>query len=75
MLTTAWRKLYGHSPPCGAGVDTISNADVNFHLPMPVFRVVLCSAVYCFQTCIIVDYLAAHEPPLSDRKILFLEGR
>ncbi|GFW37120.1 hypothetical protein TNCV_5020181 [Trichonephila clavipes] len=21
MLPTAWRKLYGHSPPCGAGVD------------------------------------------------------
>ncbi|GFS65274.1 hypothetical protein TNCV_2451161 [Trichonephila clavipes] len=21
MLLSAWRKLYGHSPPCGAGVD------------------------------------------------------
>ncbi|GFX77759.1 uncharacterized protein TNCV_1106761 [Trichonephila clavipes] len=33
----------------------LSRADVTFHRPLPVFRVVRCSVVYCFQTQITVE--------------------
>ncbi|GFU28594.1 hypothetical protein TNCV_468031 [Trichonephila clavipes] len=48
-----------------------SLADVTFRHSLPDFRVVLCSSVHCFQTCITVEI----ELILRDRKILLLEGR
>ncbi|GFU33789.1 uncharacterized protein TNCV_2828121 [Trichonephila clavipes] len=47
-----------------------SRADVTFRRPMPVFRVVQCSSVHCFQTRITVELfyctrvLKADNPPL-----------
>ncbi|GFS76063.1 hypothetical protein TNCV_4666691 [Trichonephila clavipes] len=71
MLPTAWRKLYSHSPPCGAGV----------HRP----ALTSPSVAYCqffgarrstaFKLTSLWNCSAAHELLLRDRKILLLEGR
>ncbi|GFS89315.1 uncharacterized protein TNCV_3399891 [Trichonephila clavipes] len=48
-------------------------SDVNFRRPLPVFLVVRCSSVHCFQTRITVELFSAHELLLRNRKILLLK--
>ncbi|GFY14389.1 uncharacterized protein TNCV_1021541 [Trichonephila clavipes] len=44
-----------------------SRTDVTFHRSLPVFRVVRCSSVHCFQTHITMEH-KIHELLLRDRK-------
>ncbi|GFW04672.1 uncharacterized protein TNCV_3897241 [Trichonephila clavipes] len=53
-----------------------SRADVTFRRPLPVFRVVQCSSVHCFQILITLwNCSVSHALLLHDRKILLLEAR
>ncbi|GFW20220.1 hypothetical protein TNCV_1855441 [Trichonephila clavipes] len=71
MLPTAWRKLYGHSPPCGAGVDrralTSSSVIHRQFCEFFGFRRSTASKLASLWNC-----SAAHELLLPDRKILLL---
>ncbi|GFV03185.1 hypothetical protein TNCV_4017821 [Trichonephila clavipes] len=53
-IDEAWMKLNGHSPLCRTGVYhtclSVCHPDVTFRRAFPVFRVVRCSSVHCFQT-------------------------
>ncbi|GFY09568.1 uncharacterized protein TNCV_4322461 [Trichonephila clavipes] len=42
-----------------------SRADVTFRCPLPVFRVVWCSSVHCFQTRIIVELIRCTRAPIA----------
>ncbi|GFU89929.1 uncharacterized protein TNCV_164141 [Trichonephila clavipes] len=42
-----------------------SPADVTFHRPLPIFRVVRCSSVHCFQTRIIGELFRCPRAPIS----------
>ncbi|GFX62272.1 hypothetical protein TNCV_3306451 [Trichonephila clavipes] len=74
MLPTAWRKLYGHSPPCGAGVDRRALTSTS---------IVHCQVFELFSACrstasklaSLWNCSAAHELLLLDRKIILLESR
>ncbi|GFV14291.1 uncharacterized protein TNCV_807231 [Trichonephila clavipes] len=43
----------------------LSHADVTFRRPLPVFRVVRCSSVYCFQTRINVKLFHCTRAPMA----------
>ncbi|GFV23277.1 uncharacterized protein TNCV_4779911 [Trichonephila clavipes] len=42
-----------------------SNADVTFWCPLPVFRVVRCSSVHCFQTRTTVELFRCTRAPIA----------
>ncbi|GFV33954.1 uncharacterized protein TNCV_2613521 [Trichonephila clavipes] len=42
-----------------------SRADVTFHRPLPIFRVVRCSSVHCFQTRITVNLFRCSRAPIA----------
>ncbi|GFT99724.1 transposable element Tcb1 transposase [Trichonephila clavipes] len=52
-----------------------SRADVTFYRPLPVFQDVRCSLVTASKLASLLNCSTAHELILSDRKILFQEGR
>ncbi|GFX79939.1 uncharacterized protein TNCV_558381 [Trichonephila clavipes] len=43
----------------------LSRADVTFHDPLPVLRVVRCSSVYCFQSRITVELCRCTRAPIA----------
>ncbi|GFV16757.1 uncharacterized protein TNCV_515681 [Trichonephila clavipes] len=49
-------------------------ADVTFHRPLSVFRFFRCSSVHCFQTRIISNCSAAHDPYCAIGKSSFSKG-
>ncbi|GFT70432.1 hypothetical protein TNCV_2658631 [Trichonephila clavipes] len=73
MRSTAWRKLYGHSPPCGAGVDrhALTSPSVVYCQFFELFgaRRSTASKFTSLWNC-----STAHELVLCERKILFLVG-
>ncbi|GFY24435.1 uncharacterized protein TNCV_1014831 [Trichonephila clavipes] len=73
MLPTAWRKLYGHSPTCGAGVDrhALTSPSVTHCRFFELFgaRRSTASKIASLWNC-----STAHELLLRDREILPLEG-
>ncbi|GFU88545.1 hypothetical protein TNCV_4442221 [Trichonephila clavipes] len=71
-MPTAWRKLYGHSPPCGAGVHRrvlTSPSVVHWQF----FQLFGAHRSTAFKLVSLWNSSAVHE--LHDRKIILLEGR
>ncbi|GFX89856.1 uncharacterized protein TNCV_1535031 [Trichonephila clavipes] len=53
----------------------LSRAEIFFRRPLPIFIVVRCSLVDCFQIRVNVELFCSHELQLRERKIILLEGR
>ncbi|GFS87938.1 hypothetical protein TNCV_3426881 [Trichonephila clavipes] len=71
---TAWRKLYGHSPPCGAGVDRRALTSP-FIVHCQFFELFGARRTTASKLASLWNYSAAHELLFRDRKTLLLERR
>ncbi|GFX14892.1 hypothetical protein TNCV_1486341 [Trichonephila clavipes] len=67
-------KLYGHSPPCEAGVDRRSLTSPSV-VHSQFFELFGARRSTAFKLASLWNCSAAHELLLRDRKILLLEGR
>ncbi|GFY13604.1 hypothetical protein TNCV_4959741 [Trichonephila clavipes] len=74
MLPTAYRKLCGHSPPYGAGVDRRVLTSPSF-IHCQCFELFGARRSTASKLVSPWNCSAAHELLLCNRKILLLEGR
>ncbi|GFV46361.1 hypothetical protein TNCV_3232501 [Trichonephila clavipes] len=74
VLSITWRKLYGHPPPCGAGIDRRA-LTLPFVIPCQLFELFSARQSTAFKLASRWNGSTANELLLCGRKIPFLEGR